>query len=91
MTAAAAITSAAGLLGVAFGYILGRMHHKAMKANAGPPAPICMCDHNFGDHVEGGRCKADIRDSYRRRIGGCACQVYVGPDPVLSGHWTPSK
>jgi hypothetical protein len=31
------------------------------------------------------------RDGHRCSEIWCGCQVYVGPDPMLSGHWTPSK
>lgn len=90
--AAATIAVIAVLVGGAFGYILGCLHKKAVKANAGPPAPICMCNHNFGDHAKGGKCSADIRSKvFKDLVGNCPCQVYVGPDPVLSGYWTPAK
>lgn len=45
--------------------------------------PYCMCDHHFGDHENGGKCKNNYFDFWDTRIK-CSCTVYVGPDPMLS-------
>lgn len=45
--------------------------------------PFCMCDHHFGDHENGGKCKNSYIDFWDTRVK-CSCTVYVGPDPMLS-------
>lgn len=92
MTLGIVIVSTASSVAMLFiGYTLGRMYTQGVKPKpAAPPKPICMCDHNYGSHEEGRRCKVAIFDDYYgRKIGNCACLLYVGPDPILSGLWHP--
>jgi hypothetical protein len=76
------------------GYQLGRRYRRGAgpRPPAPPPEPICMCGHNFSNHEDGGyKCQTAVMHPILTgsKIGSCACRIYVGPDPVLSGHWHP--
>lgn len=68
------------LVGVGVGFVLGSAFRR-QRSSLDLSKPICTCKHGFSLHQEGQRC----------RQTWCMCQVYVGPDPMYSGHWTPSK
>lgn len=45
--------------------------------------PKCLCEHWYIVHDTGGyQCKGDN--------GRCECVTYMGPDPMLSGLWSPT-
>lgn len=86
--AAIAAQAVAGLLFGFVGYILGCVHTRNVsQVKDDSTKPICMCKHGFSSHVEGRKCNVAIRDGYNHKIGDCACLLYVGPDPLMSGLW----
>lgn len=89
----ALIQSAISVLTLCLGYLFGRVHVRAQRSSLPPSGqykPVCVCAHFFGAHKDGYECGADIFDDLGSRIGKCACLIYAGPDPVLSGLWSPS-
>jgi hypothetical protein len=75
-------------------------HRKAVANQA--LKPRCLCDHWYNAHeVGGGKCMAivepddewDWDSDYGRlkkkekRQNQCACQGYIGPDPLASALW----
>ena len=69
------------------GYLIGKRSRRTKVG--GVLAPFCMCRHGYSSHDGGYRCEFTLRDRFGDSIGQCPCTVYVGPDPVLSGHWIP--
>ena len=67
--------------GVIVGHVINERKHTRVE----PPdfTPICMCNHNYSTHKNGGKCSALISKNYIDY--NCACYQYVGPDPALSG------
>lgn len=68
------------IVGLAAGFVLGSAFRR-QRGSSDLSKPICTCKHGFSMHRNGQMCATTW----------CECQVYVGPDPMLSGHWTPSK
>lgn len=83
----------AGMLIFMWGWMLGR--HYRSKAKPPVPEPWCLCTHAFGTHDPGtGACRASLLVSVTQKNGremderiDCACQRYVGPDPIACGMW----
>lgn len=77
---------------VAIGYFLGFIVTKANKTKAPDFTPRCQCGHVYSIHKKGYRCQSD--DTIRKggvvdKFRTCPCTIYVGPDPMISGLWSP--
>lgn len=89
--ATASLTGAAILgVGMQIGYLLGRRDRQ--RAN---PEPVCGCGHHRALHDARGRCAVAVQRKvqrsdaeWRTELADCACQQYIGPEPI-SSLWTP--
>lgn len=85
----------AGLLvvGTLAGFLAGR------RGRRREPQPVCGCGHHRSMHGDGGAggCMATVDTEPRfnaagvfigSRPVGCACQQYIGPEPITA-LWTP--
>jgi hypothetical protein len=87
MTIGIVIAQTMGSVATVFsGYLLGRMYSRKVKS--GPSQPVCMCKHGYNCHKDGRKCQVD-EFTPGRVVSTCACILYIGPDPVLSGLWHP--
>ena len=87
------------LLGMWVSYRIGVVKGRAIERNKTPKpiTPTCPCSHIWGEHKEGGSCKAQIKRPYYSGIGSrnghewveCACTKYHGPIPITSDFFNP--
>jgi len=95
------LSLAVGAVLLAVGVLAGEVHgrHAARRQRAEPSQPVCGCQHHRSMHADGGKgeCMVAVGDEsvfnsrgdwIGRRPVGCACQQYVGPEPI-SSLWTP--
>ena len=76
-----------------FGYFVHYMLTRVRDTRAGrtKKTPQCACGHMYGAHASGGfKCQAKV---YYTGSGWsrCSCELYVGPDPMALGLWSPTK
>lgn len=90
-----AVGAALVTLGWLVGYLTGR--RAARRRHDAPQQPICGCSHHRAVHdPKTGECRASVKqgrwDKYGNHTGynhvACACQGYVGPEPIQSV-WVP--
>lgn len=86
MVIGALLLSIGLLVGFIFGAYMRRLKTPRIPP---PPEPICLCSHGYHAHEDGRKCRVEVYANYR--MGRCACQSYVGPDPILSGLWMASE
>jgi hypothetical protein len=64
---------------------------RRLEAAKRPPEPVCGCGHHLAKHDRQGHCHETVQvptgwDADRRPLGfapgDCACQRYVGPQPL---------
>ena len=84
-------------------FALGRASGRgAERRRLGEPLkPICSCEHGYGAHEDGGRCRQQVQrpskwdgdgDVKRYEWVDCACRHYDGPEPLSSiGTWKPPE
>lgn len=91
LVAGAAILTVGWLVG----YLTGR--RAARRRLDAPQQPICGCRHHRSMHdPKTGECYASVRQDRWNKYGdhtgynhvACACQQYVGPEPIQSV-WVP--
>jgi hypothetical protein len=77
--------------GIGFGFLfLGYVMGRRVREAAQPaPSPQCICGHIYSAHIDGYKCACIMFDKYDIKIGNCACTFYLGPDPLMSGLWSP--
>lgn len=84
-------------LGLGVGYLISAWVYIAFCAifrvgeKVDTTIPQCQCNHVYSNHMKGYKCQAGInvkRNSYTERLA-CPCTIYVGPDPLISGLWSP--
>ncbi|MHB6908000.1 hypothetical protein [Streptomyces sp. CB02959] len=63
----------------------------ALEAADRPPVPVCGCEHHLAKHDKQGKCHETVRTAVvwdadhqpvRYEARQCACQQYVGPEPL---------
>ncbi|MEU3711632.1 hypothetical protein [Streptomyces catenulae] len=68
-----------------------RARRAELAAAQEPPKPVCGCTHHLAKHDKSGKCHEPVErpvawDADHRPVryeaGPCACQQYVGPQPL---------
>jgi hypothetical protein len=87
----AMIETVGAIVLVGIGVFLGFMTAKAGKKTPPNFTPRCQCDHVYSLHEKGYKCQSDnfVRRNYYTERHACQCTIYVGPDPLISGLWSP--
>lgn len=78
---------------VAVGFTIG-YHFRILDKRAAEfdPTPRCQCKHIYTTHKKGYSCQAqDVvdRNGHVDKYRNCPCTIYLGPDPLVSGLWSP--
>lgn len=81
-----------GTVIAAVAFFIGYYCRGIDKRTAAPDlTPRCQCKHIFSAHKKGYACQAidHVKRNHFTEAIRCSCTIYVGPDPILSGLWSP--